>query len=331
MAKQIARLLGTTAMADLDLPAVAALLRSKGRKGDTVLAHINPKEAALLRKRGGAGTINPDTGLPEFYDGEDVSGFDPGSMYSSPAQSPYDDYVSVPETPAISAPVLIPETAALPAPEAPAAAPLPGEAFSPYQQNLAKQAADLIAARTEGAPPAKPDENMFKRAAAVLGISPERLLGLGLSGVGAIATGMEGRRQQKQAQQARQETAAIGQPYSQAGQSMIAQAQRGELTPMSQQRLQAARAALSQGIERRGGVGVQQAATQLEAFRQQLLDNQYNYGLKVAQIGDTYASRAIQTGLTQDREIASLMQNLSRALGGFVGSQPTVGSQTGAP
>jgi hypothetical protein len=42
-------------------------LASKGRYGDTMLAHINPQEAGLLRSMGGAGTINPKTGLREFY------------------------------------------------------------------------------------------------------------------------------------------------------------------------------------------------------------------------------------------------------------------------
>jgi len=44
----------------------AHLLASKGRGQDTQLAHITPAEARMLRKRGGVGTINPDTGLPEF-------------------------------------------------------------------------------------------------------------------------------------------------------------------------------------------------------------------------------------------------------------------------
>lgn len=39
----------------------------RGRHGDTMLAHINPEEAAMLRARGGAGTINPDTGLPQYF------------------------------------------------------------------------------------------------------------------------------------------------------------------------------------------------------------------------------------------------------------------------
>jgi hypothetical protein len=32
-----------------------------------MLAHINPQEAALLKRMGGSGTINPNTGLPEFF------------------------------------------------------------------------------------------------------------------------------------------------------------------------------------------------------------------------------------------------------------------------
>ena len=44
----------------------ARLVANSGRYGDTMLAHINPREAQLLRKHGGSGTINPKTGLPEF-------------------------------------------------------------------------------------------------------------------------------------------------------------------------------------------------------------------------------------------------------------------------
>ena len=44
----------------------AGLIKNAGRHGDTVLAHINPQEAAALKAAGGSGTINPETGLPEF-------------------------------------------------------------------------------------------------------------------------------------------------------------------------------------------------------------------------------------------------------------------------
>ena len=45
-------------------------LAQYGRFGDTMLAHITPEEAALLKARGGSGTINPVTGLPEFFLGK---------------------------------------------------------------------------------------------------------------------------------------------------------------------------------------------------------------------------------------------------------------------
>ena len=44
----------------------ARLVAGSGRNGDTMLAHITPREAKLLRKHGGSGTINPVTGLREY-------------------------------------------------------------------------------------------------------------------------------------------------------------------------------------------------------------------------------------------------------------------------
>ena len=54
-------------MAQGGLADVASYMASQGRNGDTMLAHITPGEAQMLRARGGAGTINPVTGLPEFF------------------------------------------------------------------------------------------------------------------------------------------------------------------------------------------------------------------------------------------------------------------------
>lgn len=50
----------------VSLKAAARRVQAAGRDGDTVLAHITPAEAALLKSRGGAGTTNPKTGLPEY-------------------------------------------------------------------------------------------------------------------------------------------------------------------------------------------------------------------------------------------------------------------------
>lgn len=53
-------------------------LARKGRFGDTELAHVNRREKALLMALGGAGTRNPETGFPEFYD----ASFDGGDVGS---------------------------------------------------------------------------------------------------------------------------------------------------------------------------------------------------------------------------------------------------------
>jgi len=67
MASPMVEGLPPLAMAEGGLADVASYLASKGRHGDTMLAHITPQEAALLKRRGGSGTINPETGLPEFF------------------------------------------------------------------------------------------------------------------------------------------------------------------------------------------------------------------------------------------------------------------------
>jgi|GEM_PF-1343410 len=51
----------------VSLKPIAKMLAAQGRNGDTMLAHITPTEARLLRRYGGSGTINPITGLPEFF------------------------------------------------------------------------------------------------------------------------------------------------------------------------------------------------------------------------------------------------------------------------
>lgn len=94
----IARLLKTDAMSNLDLKSLAQVLQSKGRKGDTVLAHITPKEMMLLKAKGGSGTINPDTGLPEFFYSYDDYGADSymaGADYEAPSYQAAPDYTPI--------------------------------------------------------------------------------------------------------------------------------------------------------------------------------------------------------------------------------------------
>jgi len=71
------------------IKSLAQELQNKGRGGDTILAHINPEEARMLKAMGGSGTINPDTGLPEFLFGG--GGFNPfkavGDVFSGGAKA----------------------------------------------------------------------------------------------------------------------------------------------------------------------------------------------------------------------------------------------------
>lgn len=49
------------------LKPLAREMAAAGRYGDTMLAHISPVEAQILRRYGGSGTTNPVTGAPEFF------------------------------------------------------------------------------------------------------------------------------------------------------------------------------------------------------------------------------------------------------------------------
>jgi hypothetical protein len=54
------------AMKSGGLADAAKALQAKGRGRDTILAHITPQEAEMLRRAGGLGTTNPYTGLKEY-------------------------------------------------------------------------------------------------------------------------------------------------------------------------------------------------------------------------------------------------------------------------
>ena len=73
----------------------AKLLENKGRKGDKILAHINPREAMLLDRVTDGGSINPYTGLMEFEWGGagpgDYSGFGDDESAGGPTSSGGDD------------------------------------------------------------------------------------------------------------------------------------------------------------------------------------------------------------------------------------------------
>ena len=339
----------------MDLPALAEMLRSKGRGKDTMLAHITPKEAALLKRRGGSGSVNPDTGLPEF---EDSGSYD----YSAPAPvSPTYDVVNqqgqfTPTQADTGVPIQVgPSYQPGGDAYAPSVSPAGnagydtltpsgqtvGQTFStPLQQIVPTGAVSptitptspvspgVVSPDQQAAAPAKTDPNAPKDFTAQLkeALTPGNLARLGLVGaLGAYGT-TQARKGAQQNQAATQEQTNIAQPYQQQGQTLISQAQRGELSPQSQQAYQAAQAQINQGIASRGGVGATQAANQLANIYQTLLNNQYTYGLNVAQIGDNIALGAIRTSLQLDQTLNQATTNFytqlaSLAAGGSIGGQ----------
>jgi len=147
---------------DMDLPSMAKRLAAAGRGKDSILAHINPKEMALLKKHGGSGKINPKTGIMEFDDSVDYSSapdettaetnrLAADNQAASESQTPTPDYGAQNEAakagamatpdysaytpsanftqPSRSIPATTPYTA--PAPAAPAVGPSPAGNYNP--------------------------------------------------------------------------------------------------------------------------------------------------------------------------------------------------------
>lgn len=140
-------------------------------------------------------------------------------------------------------------------------------------------------------------------------MSTQDMVRLGLAGGLGLYGSQQAKKGAQQAQQAAEEQKAVGAPYQAKGKELIRAAESGELTPTSQASLQALQARLAQGAESRGGVGASQVAAQTEAYRQQLLSQQYNLGLQVSNIGDQIALGAIKTGLQADQMLNQASTN----------------------
>ena len=289
-----------------DVRKIAALLQKKAPPGHK-LAYINDEEAALLKAHGGSGKPHEDTGIPSFELDDslalqgDTSGGPSevaptqdtygGDTYAAPAISDVGSFGSVapvtvaPQTPQYQAEQTIYPGEISQAPRIPSAT----EAF--------EMGKVIPSATPTGAPEAPKPEG---------GMSKDTLTRLGLAG----GLGLLGTRTAKQAaasgQAGAQQIQSIAAPYQQQGAALQAQAQRGELTPAGQQSLQAVQAQAAQAAQSRGGVGSQQTQAQVEAYRQQLLAQQYDYGLKLSGIGDNIALGAIKTGLEADRYVQQL-------------------------
>ena len=325
MSKTLNKSLGT------DLAALAQVLRSHGRRGDSVLAHITPKEAALLKRRGGSGTINPDTGLPEFFEDEDFMGgfanIDTGESYT-PEQvaEQYPQYYPGGELPQ----------------EDQATMYTPGGAAAYVQEQpdysgFAYPTAPAAAAGGGAKPPAEKPGFMDKVGSYLS--DPANLAKLGLLGAGALFGAKQGQTASQQGQAAAgqiremappvlarseiaqkqygdiaqgirastalnaAELASLGAPQRELGLRLMSQAESGNLSPANMKALNALKAQARQNSSKRGGVGAMQAGVAEQEATANLLQQQLQQGVGTYQQGAGYSASAIQ--LRQQAEQAA--------------------------
>jgi len=322
---------------DMDLPSMAKRLAAAGRGKDSILAHINPKEAALLRKHGGKGTPNPNTGIMEFDDGSDT-----GDTYATPvdtlagtaagsqavaenaattaAQEPYGSDYGVPITPATTPSAFAPTFAPAPAAVAPVArapvATAPMDLAAQYQSYGAGRMAgeSTAAAQEAGAQPSAEPGILQKALTGAKGLAsslaPYAKLGVGALG---LAQGQKAAGQvSAQSQQNEAEIRKLADPYRQQGQQLVSLGQAGQLTAPQQRQIEALRAQSQQQLSQAGvtgGTAAMQAESQIERTAQQYAQDNINQGLKLMGVADKYIADAIQAGYTGAKDAAALTKD----------------------
>jgi hypothetical protein len=309
-----------------DLRKIARLLQDKGRNGDTILAHINPREAALLREQGGSGEINPETGLPEFYTDDygnpiPQTGYEnvPEGLFEGAAYIPETTgYESVPEGLFEGAQYVRPEFGSTPVSELDLTALAPQETFArrgategftPTDFSLSGMRTPTVLGEPMAGPQAGPSRGPAEKGF-LESLSGGDKTRLGLAGIQGLSTALMARKAQAGAQRGAEQIRQVGAPYAQRGLAEQSAAQRGELTPVGQQQLDAMRARAAQAGVARGGVGVAQQQRAEEDLRQRLNAARESFGLQLSQIGDKYTMDAIKAGMQADAEVNQLYNQM---------------------
>ena len=338
-----------------DIRKIARLLQKEAPPGH-MLAYINQEEADLLKARGGSGKPHADTGVPSFEedpstylpDYKDNEMFDirqsrqadtanaPAEIQPSSVQSQstapldltastYGDISSAPSG-TIRIDPLSEQMGLSATGSAPFAAPQSAEGTTSFTAAGATKPDFYAENRALNA--GTPTEKSWWE-----GLGKDTKARLGIGGIEAVIGAYQTNQAMEQAKKYREDIAKTAQPYQQQGKELIAKAQSGELSPAAQQTLQAAQAQAAQGAQARGGVGAQQTQAQVEGLRQQLLQQQYDYGLKVLGIGDQIAVGAIKAGMQADQYVSQLASNYTMNIARTVAGTPTYvdARQSGVP
>jgi len=302
---------------DMGLPDMAKRLAAAGRGKDTILAHINPKEAKLLKSRGGSGKINPDTGIMEF---DSTEGEAEATQYQQQeaAAQPQQSYAPAAQDPAQQQAAAQQQTAA-PAPATQLPSQLPSvETPSPQvaaefnKQTAAPTGGFMAGVRNFG-------NQLGELNKALSPVTPY------LKGAGALYGAVQGNKASEQMQQQaaanEAEIRRLSEPYRQQGQQLVALGQAGGLTPQQQRALEIQRAVASQQMAASGvtgGTSQQQLEANLQRQAGEFAQQNIDRGMKLMGISDEYIMKAMNTGYAQNKDAQALSQDFFRSIAQFL-------------
>ena len=339
---------------DMGLPDMAKRLAAAGRGKDSILAHINPKEMALLKKHGGSGKTNPKTGIIEFDDG-DTGGYDTSGYTEPVSQGDAGTQKNVPTvqagpppaeaTPDVSKPLQV-DMSKFPIPSGPGQTQAP-PAATPAQttstvtgDNLGASQRDYPSASLAATqPPAEPSFTDklkgYSDEAAKFNKMLEPFAPYAKFGAGALSLyqGQQAANKQNAAAAANEaEVRKLADPYraqaekiAQQGQQMLQMGQQGGLTAAQQQKLETQRAQAMQqqaqaGIT--GGTAAQETEAMIQRQAAQFAQDNVTQGLQlisqaqsISGTADALIKQAISTGYTQSVDASKLASDFYNALG----------------
>ena len=296
---------------------LAEMLRQMGRGPDKVLAHITPEEADMLIQAGGSGSINPNTGLPEFqpmYDDYDFSYVDNPSMQ-------FENLPDMEETTPLPAFNIQPyqppryvtgdigmETGAQEGfrelPFTPRAQPAPA-VVSPL--------APMSQISTRPIAPVEQPGFLERTGQKIEQFARERPTTTRLAGVGTnlLLSGLLARRAGREREAFAQELRQSAAPYAQAQQEALQRAQGGGMTAAQQRAFDIAQARARQGLSAQNlGTGSAAAGIQSgQAARARSLARQESFdeALNLAKIRDSYLREAARQELQADADLANAL------------------------
>ena len=325
---------------------LAEMLRMMGRNGDTMLAHITPEEAQMLFNMGGAGTQNPQTGLPEFYDPYSVDpfgGFDEGQVFQPQQDVNFDLNQAVAQQQAGDVFYQAPDMGGMggaatmdfytSSRDAEAQA---GGFYGgvPSQSELARTRFALEQAAQPAPSPlargAQAVEDTAAQARALAGKYPTvaRLLQSGATSLPALLGAARARRESEQAQS---QLRRLGEPLRAQGEALRTQALSGGLTPQQAQQQEAERARLRQATATRGTTTGTQATmieNQLARQRANLSETNLNNAIKMLNLANAYDEEAIRAKIAGDARINRRLESIFSNLGFGSAAQGGAGGGT---